>query len=327
MTTKILAPHMKAIVQDGYGSTDVLRLADVDRPPLAADEVLVRIRAASVNVLDWRTMRAAPVVLRFEHGWRRPRQPVPGSDAAGTVEAVGDDVTHLRSGDDVFGVGRGSFAEFTTGAVFRRKPANLSFEAAAAVPVAGTTALQALRDHGGISAGQRVLIEGAGGGVGTFAVQLAKAFGAHVTAATSAGKLDLVSSLGADEVIDRTRDDPLSGATRYDLVVDVGGHRSVAASRRAVAAGGALVLVGAGTGPGGPMARLVEGAVRARVLRQRVVAFVTTPSADDLATLADLIEAGHVSPVIDRAYPLDRAAAGVAYVESGRAAGKVVITV
>jgi len=318
---------VKAIVQDRYGTPDELRLADVEQPSVDDDDVLVRVRAASVNVLDWRRVRAAPVVLRLEEGLRRPRQPVLGIDAAGHVEAVGKNVTHVAPGDEVFGTGRGSFAEYVTGRAFVPKPAGLSFEAAAAVPVAGLTALQALRDKGAITPRKRVLIYGAGGGVGTFAVQLAKDVGSEVTAATSPASLEIVGSIGADRVIDYTRADPTSGATRYDLVVDVGGYRSVAACRRAVAPGGTLVLVGAGTGPGGPVARFLEASVRSRILRQRVVAFVSTQSSGDLLALARRIEAGKVTPIIDRVYQLGETTEALRYLETGQARGKVVITI
>jgi NADPH:quinone reductase-like Zn-dependent oxidoreductase len=318
---------MKAIVQDRYGSPDVLRLTDVDKPMVDDDDVLVRVRAASVNAGDWRRVRASPFVIRLVEGLRRPRTGAVGVDAAGHVEEVGKDVTHLQPGDEVFGVRKGAFAEYVSGRTFVPKPANLTFEHAAAVPVAGSTALQALRDKGRIQPGQRVLVNGAGGGVGTFVVQIAKAFGADVTGVSSTGKLDLVRSIGADHVIDYTREDFTKSGPRYDLIIDVGGTPSLSACRRALTPDGTLVLVGAGSGPGGPIARLLAGFLRSRLLKQRIVAFISRESKEDLLTLKELIEAGKVAPVIDRTYPLSETAEAIRYLESGHARGKVAITV
>jgi NADPH:quinone reductase-like Zn-dependent oxidoreductase len=318
---------LKAIVQDRYGSPDVLRLTDVDEPVVDDDRVLVRVRAASVNTLDWRRVRGSPFALRLDEGLRRPRTSVAGIDAAGHVEEVGKAVTHLQPGDEVFGVGNGAFAEYVSGRTFVPKPVNLTFEHAAAVPVAGWTALQALRDKGSIQPGQKVLVNGAGGGVGTFVVQIAKVFGADVTGVSRTANLDLVRSIGADHVIDYTREDFTRSGSRYDLIVDVGGNRSLSACRRALAPDGTLVLVGAGKGPGGPVGRFLAASVRSRLLKQRVAAFVSWESADDLLTLKELIEAGKVAPVIDRTYPLTRTAEAIRYLESGHARGKVIITV
>jgi NADPH:quinone reductase-like Zn-dependent oxidoreductase len=319
---------MRAIVQDRYGApSEVLRLAEVDKPTAADNAVLVRVRATSVNAGDWRRVRAQPSFVRLVEGLRRPKSPQLGGDAAGVVEGVGKNVAHLRVGDEAYGIRTGAFAEYVSGRSFVRKPRNLTFEQAAAVPIAGITALQGLRDKGGLKSGQRVLINGAGGGVGTFAVQLAKAFGAHVTAVTHGDNTDLMRSLGADEVIDYTRDDFTRGTPRYDLVLDVGGTPSLGACRRALAPGGTLVCVGASRGPGGPMFGLLAALVRSRLLRQRVVSFIAKVRTEDIETLTDLIEAGKVTPVVERTYELSEIADALGQVESGRARGKVVVTV
>ncbi len=319
---------MKAIVQEGYGPPEaVLRLAEVDRPKPDDHGVLVRVRAASVNALDWRRVRGSPFILRFGEGLRTPKKPGLGVDAAGHVEEVGGNVTDLRPGDEVFGVGTGAFAEYTTGRFFVPKPASLTFEQAAAVPVAGLTALQGLRDKGRVTPGQRVLVYGAGGGVGTFTVMVAKALGAEVTAATRPGKLDLVRSLGPDHVIDYTREDFTRGGRSYDVIVDVGGDRSLSACRRALAPGGTLVLAGAGYGASGPIGRVLAAIFRSGVLRQRIVPFISKETTEDLLALMDLIEAGKVTPAIDRTYPLAETPQAIRYLESGDVHGKVVIAV
>jgi NADPH:quinone reductase-like Zn-dependent oxidoreductase len=318
---------MKAIVQNGYGAPDgVLRLADVDVPRVDDDGVLVRVRAASVNALDWRRVRGSPFVLRFDEGFRRPKMPRLGVDTAGSVEEVGRNVKQLRPGDEVFGVGTGAFAEYTTGRTFVPKPANLTFEEAAAVPVAGLTALQGLRDKGGVRPGQSVLVYGAGGGVGTFTVQVAKALGADVTAASRPEKLDLVRSLGPDRVIDYTKEDFTEGGRRYDLFIDVGGDRSLSACWRALVPGGKLVLAGAGRGASGPIGRFLAAFVRSRALRQRIIAFISWESTDDLVVLKDLIEAGKVTPTVDSTYPLEKTPEAIRHLESGSVRGKVVVT-
>jgi NADPH:quinone reductase-like Zn-dependent oxidoreductase len=260
-------------------------------------------------------------------GLRTPKEPGLGVDAAGQVEEVGKNVTHLRPGDDVFGVGKGAFAEYTTGRYFVPKPTTLTFEQAAAVPVAGLTAFQGLRDKGGVQPGQSVLVYGAGGGVGTFTVQVAKALGAEVAAATRPDKVDLIRSLGADRVIDYTREDFTKGGKGYDVVVDVAGTRSLSACRRALVPGGTLVLAGAGHGASGPLGRFAAAFFRSAILRQRIVAFVSKESTEDLLRLKELIEAGKVTPVIDRTYPLAETPEAIRYLESENASGKVVITV
>jgi NADPH:quinone reductase-like Zn-dependent oxidoreductase len=318
---------MKAIVQHSYGPPDVLRLEVVDKPAVPDDAVLVRVHAASVNAGDWRRVRAAPSFVRLVQGIRRPRNPLLGGDAAGQVEAVGKDVTDLHVGDEVFGVRTGALAEYVSGRNFVPKPTSLTFEEAAAVPIAGLTALQAIRDKGKLRPGQRVLVNGAGGGVGTFVVQLAKAFGAEVSAVTTTANLELLRSIGADHVIDYTREDFTRSEQRYDLILDVGGTPSLPAQRRALTPDGTLVLVGAGKGAGGPMASLFAALVRSRLLRQRVVSFIAKVDREDLVTLKELIDAGKVTPVIDRTYPLAETADALRYLEAGHARGKVVVTV
>ena len=318
---------MKAIVQKGYGSVEVLSLQDVAMPVVGDDEILVRVRAASVNVLDWRKMRAAPFVVRMTDGFRTPKQPVLGVDAAGVVETVGKDVTKVNPGDEVFGIGRGSFAEHTVGRTFASKPTNLSFEEAAAVPVAGSTALQSVRDIGKVRSGQSVLINGAGGGVAHLIVQIAKAFGAEVTATTTTDKLDFVRSIGADRIVDYTTEDFRASGERYDVIFEVGGKLTMRACRRSLTPDGRLVLVGAGSGLGGPIGRFISASFRAKVFRQPVIAFVSWESVDDLLTLKHMIEAGSTRPAVDRAYSVVDTPKAVRYVEGGGVRGKVVITV
>ena len=319
---------MKAIVQEGYGAPEaVLRLAEVDRPAPDDDGVLVRVRAASVNALDWRRVRGSPFVLRLGDGLRTPKEPRLGVDAAGVVEEVGSNVTDLRPGDEVFGVGTGAFAEYTTGTYFVPKPANVTLQQAAALPVAGLTALQGLRDKGKFRPGQRVLVHGAGGGVGTFTVMVAKALGAEVTATSRPDKLDLVRSLGADQVIDYTGEDFTRGDRRYDVIVDVGGNRSLSACRRALAPGG-------DPRPGGGRARS-HGPDRS--VHRRDLPFGRLAAAGrcvhllgvdpDLLALKKLVEERKVTPVVDRTFPLEETPVAIRYLESGDAAGKVVIPV
>jgi NADPH:quinone reductase-like Zn-dependent oxidoreductase len=321
---------MKAIVQDRYGSPDVLRLRDVEMPTIANDGVLVRVRATSVNAMDWHLMRGRPYFARVGMGLRRPKQTIPGTDVAGIVEAVGRDVTELRAGDEVFGARSGAYAEYVAGRVrnFVPKPANLSFEEAAAIPVAAITALQALRDQGQVQPGQRVLIIGAGGGVGSFSVELAKAFGATVTAATSTANLELVRSIGADEVVDYTRTDVTRSGQRFDVVLDVGGYRSLRDLARVAAPHGTVVPVGAGKATTfGILSGIVVGQVRRRVLGQRMGFFVGKITRDDLLVLAQLATDGKFTPVIDRRHPLADVASAIRYAETGKTRGKVVITV
>src|SRR6058998_4046410 len=251
---------MKAIVQTGYGSSDVFQLREIEMPVIDDDGVLVRVQAASVNALDWHLMRGIPAIIRLTTGLRRPKSPVPGVDVAGTVESVGRNVTRFRPGDEVFGMRTGAFAEYVAGKErnFVAKPVGLSFEQAAAVPVAGETALQGLRDKGQIRPGQKVLVNGASGGVGTFAVQVAKSFGANVTGVCSPRNVDLVRSIGADRVIDYTREDFTKGGQRFDLILDIGGKRSLFACRRALTRTGTYVIVG---GPSGRWIRPMDRAL------------------------------------------------------------------
>jgi len=327
---------MKAIRFYRYGPPEVLELADIDVPAVGDDEVLIRVRAASVNPLDWHFMRGAPYLVRAMAGLSRPRASATrlGADMAGSVEAVGRNVTGFRPGDEVFGglEDRGTLAEYLSirhDGVVLTKPAGLSFEQAAAVPVAGFTALQALRDKGRIQAGQQVLINGAAGGVGTFAVQLAKAFGAVVTGVCSTGNAELVASLGADQVIDYTREDFTRTGRRYDLLVDIAGNRTLAQTRRVLAPRGVLVGVG-GPNKGrwvGPLARSARMAVLSPAVSQRMVFFLAHQNKDDLVVLRDLLRSGKVTPVIDRTYPLSQAAEAIGYLEQGHARGKVVLTI
>lgn len=321
---------MKAIVQDRYGSPDVLRLSDVEMPTIGDDGVLVRVRATSINAMDWHLVRGRPYMARVGTGLRRPKQAIPGTDVAGTVEAVGRDVTELHPGDEVLGARSGAYAEYVAGRVrnFVLKPANLSFEQAAAIPVAAITALQALRDHGHVQSGQRVLIIGAGGGVGSFAVELAKAFGATVTAATSTPNLELVRSIGADEVVDYTRTDVTCSGQQFDVVLDVGGYRSLRDLARVAAPKGTVVPVGAGKATTlGIVSGIVAGQVRRRVLGQRMGFFVGKITREDLLVLAQFATDGKIVPVIDRSYPLAEIADALRHAGTGKARGKIVVTI
>ena len=324
------SPAMNAIVQDRYGSPDVLEFRSIDRPVIGDDGVLVHVRASSVNALDWHLIRGRPYVARLTTGLRTPKRAVPGADVAGVVAAVGKDVTELRPGDEVFGARDGAFAEYVAGRVrnFVVKPANLTFEQAAAIPVAAITGLQALREKGQVQAGQRVLILGAGGGVGSFAVQLAKVYGAEVTAATRTSNLDMVRSIGADEVIDYRRENATRSGQQYDLILDVGGYGSLRDLSRTVAPGGTVVLVGAGNASSLAIGvQFLAAALRSRLRGQRMLSFLASVTRADLLVLAELAAAGKIAPVIDRTYPLREAAEAVRYVETGQARGKVVITV
>ena len=320
---------MRAMVQDRYGPPEVLRPAEVDVPVPADDQVLVRVVASSVNALDWHTMRGAPVLVRLTDGLRRPRARIRGVDVAGRVEAVGRDVTWAKPGDEVFGARNGAFAEYVAGGTFAPKPANLSFEEAAAIPIAGFTALQAVRDHGRVHPGHRVLVTGAGGGVGSLAVQIAKAHGAHVTAETGADRVAMVAALGADRVVDRGVEDVTQGGDRFDAIVDVAGRAALAALGRLLAKGGILVVVGAaGDGRGlGTLVRPVAAVLRSRLGSRRMVPFVARSNRDDLLALGELAAAGALRPVLDRTYPLDRVGEAIGYLETGRARGKVVVTI
>jgi NADPH:quinone reductase-like Zn-dependent oxidoreductase len=319
---------MKAFVSDRYGSPDVMKLRDVDKPDFTGESALVRVRATSVNAFDWHMLRGKPYLARLGEGFRSPKTTVLGLDVAGIVEAVGANVTHIKPGDRVFGSRTGAFAEYVSGRTMVAMPAGLTFEQAAAVPTAGQTALVGLRDKGEIQAGQRVLINGAGGGVGTFAVQIARALGADVTAVTSTKNVEMVSGIGADRVIDYTREDFTHGAQRYDLIFDVGGNRSLSRTRRVLTPDGTLVLVAPGRGEWiGPIIRILGATVTSRLGRQQVRPFLAPVSRESLLVLKELIEAGKVTPVIDRTYPFAEIPEAVRYLESGHVAGKVVITV
>ena len=324
---------MKAITRDRYGSPDVLQLHDVPKPMPGEGEVLVRVRAASINPYDWHFLRGMPLFARpAATGLLKPKHRILGSDAAGQVEAVGSGVTRLRAGDQVFGlVEHGGLAEYLCASeeLLGLKPRNLTFEQAAAVPLAGTTALQGLRDAGHLSPGENVMIIGASGGVGTFAVQIAKAFGAHVTGVCSTRNLDLVRSIGADQVIDYTCTDFTQTADKHDLILQLAGTHSAAALRRALTPSGRLLL-SSGDSPNrviGPLDRILKAALLSAFVSQDLRAFLAKPRSEDLQTLTELIEAGKVTPVIDRTYPLAEAPAALHYLEQGHARGKVVISV
>jgi len=320
---------MKAIVQDGYGSADVLQLREIDKPVIADDRVLLRVRAASVNAVDWHTVHGALLIRLIGKLLRQATSPVRGVDVAGEVEAVGKNVTRLRPGDEVFGIARGTFAEYATGTEDRllAKPPGLSFAQAATIGVAGATALQGLRDKGQLKPGQRVLIYGAGGGVGTFAVQIAKALGAHVTAVTGTRNVDVIRSLGPDEVVDYTQEDVTRRPQRYDVILDVAATRSLADLRRVLASNGRLVLAGAPkSGWTAVFAHLLLALVLSRFDR-RVVFYVAAVSHDDLRFLKELVETKKVSPVIDKEYTLSEAPEAVRYLGTGQARAKVVINV
>ncbi|WP_426517167.1 NAD(P)-dependent alcohol dehydrogenase [Diaminobutyricibacter sp. McL0618] len=323
---------MKAIVQHRYGSADELALADIDRPAPTDDEVLVRVHAAGVDPSVWHIMEGKPYLIRaVGFGMRAPKTLVRGSDVAGVIEATGANVTGFAPGDEVFGMSAGSFAEFAIARQDRlaRKPARLSFVEAAAMPTSGVTALQALRDRGGVKPGQRVLVIGAGGGVGSFAVQLAVDFGAHVTGVCSTAKVPLVSSLGADEVIDYTRDGLETQGPRFDLVVDTAGNRRLSILRHLLAPGGTLVLVGGeGGGPVlGGISRNLRAGVVAPFARQSLGGMLARANAGDLEYLAERAQAGAVTPHIEQTFPLDRAADAVRRLADGHVAGKLVVTV
>jgi NADPH:quinone reductase-like Zn-dependent oxidoreductase len=314
---------MKAIVYERYGSPDVLELRDIEKPAVTDDGVLVRIRAASTNPYDWHFMRGKPLFTRLMFGLLKPKVHSLGADLAGEVEAVGKDVTRFGPGDAVFGEGAGSFAEYTCApeGTLARKPANLTFEQAAAVPMAGVTALQGPRDSGKIQARQKVLILGASGGVGTFAVQIAKAFGTEVTGVCSTRNVEMVRSIGADHVVDYTREDFTRGTTRYDLMLDTIGNRSLRECCRVLSPKAAYVHVG------GRMARVLVLPIFSPFVSQNLVQLIAKRNKDDLEILSGLIEAGKITPVIDRTYPLSEVPAAIRYLEEGHARGKIVITV
>ncbi|MEU6546901.1 NAD(P)-dependent alcohol dehydrogenase [Streptomyces sp. NPDC046859] len=325
---------MKAVVQDRYGPADTLEFTDVERPVPGAGEVLVRVRAASVNAYDWHFMRGDPLIGRGTMGWRRPRTRIRGRDLAGVVETVGAGVSGLEPGDEVYGEADGTFAEFVCarGDEIGPKPAGLTFEQAAAMPLAGNTALMALRDTARVQAGQTLLVNGASGGVGTFAVQLGKAYGAEVTAVCGARNTDLVRSLGADHVIDRAQEDFARRAERWDVVLDLVGNRSLGDLRRALAPTGTLVLSGGGVYEGGsvvgPMALFLQRQMVAPFARgQRLLDVAARQSRANLAALRELAESGRIAPVVERTYELGEAAEAIRYLEVEHARAKVVITV
>ena len=322
---------MNAIVQDAYGTTDVLELAEIEKPAVERDEVLVRVRSAGVHIGDWLVMGGLPYIIRIMgYGLRKPKNRNPGLEVAGTVEAVGADVKLLQPGDEVFGWCTAAFAEYVSVSAdaLVLKPANVTFEQAAAVPVSAFTALQAVRDKGEVVPGQKVLVIGASGGVGTFAVQIAKAYGAEVTGVSSTRNLDMVRSIGADHVIDYTREDIAAEGDGYDVIVDTAGNRSLSHLRSALAPRGTLVIVG---GSGGRWMMGSGRSLRATMLtpfvRHRLRTFISTQNRDDLVALKDLIEAGEVTPVIDRNFTLSETPDAVAYVGERHTQGKVVITI
>src|SRR5215204_4110469 len=323
---------MKAIVQDVYGPPDVLQLREIDKPQITDDEVVVRVHAAGVGRDVWHVMTGLPYPIRLAgYGLRAPKNPVMGSDVAGVVEAVGKDVTRFQPGDEVFGIGKGSYAEYVCAREDKLapKPANLTFEQAAVVAISGLTVLQGLRDHGRVEPEQKVLVIGASGGVGTYAVQIAKAFGAHVTGVCSTTKVGMVRSIGGDHVIDYTRDDFAEGDQRYDLILDIGGNSSLARLRRALAPRGVLVITG-GEGGGrwlGGTDRQLRALMLSRFVSQKLGTFVNKENHEDMLVLKELIESGKVTPVIDRTYPLSQVPEAIRYLEEGHASGKVVISV
>jgi NADPH:quinone reductase-like Zn-dependent oxidoreductase len=320
---------MKAIVYHGYGPPDVLRCEDVEAPVPRDDEVLVNVRAASVNPLDWHFLRGTPYIGRMAFGLRRPKSTRLGADVAGRVEAVGGSVTRLKPGDEVFGACRGAFAESVCApeSSLVLKPENVTFEQAAAAPVAGFTALQALRDKGRLQPGQTVLINGAGGGVGTFAVQIAKSLGADVTGVCGPGNVERVRSIGADWIIDYTQEDFTLGGQHYDLILDCVGNHPLSAFRRVLNPHGTYIMIGAPDSPWlGPMGRALGALLLSRFGSQSFVVFLARRNQKDLAVLRDLMAAGKVTPVIDRCYRLSEVPAALRYLEEGHARGKVIVS-
>lgn len=328
-------PHMKAVVYTDYGPPDVLQIRDVKKPVPNDDQALVKVHAASVNPYDWHFIRGTPYIMRMMiGGLRKPKDPRVGVDYAGTVEAIGKNVTLLKPGDEVFGNRGGAFAEYVCVRADRAvalKPANITFEQAASVPVAALTALQGLRDHGKVQPGQKVLINGASGGVGTFAVQIAKTLGADVTGVCSDRNVDLVRSLGADHVIDYTKEDFSKGDERYDVILDNVGTQPLSGFRRVLKPKGICVMIGGG-GPNegswiGPMSRPIKAKLMSPFIDQKMGMMMAEGNKADLTIMADLMQSGKVTPVIDRTYPLSEIREAIRYLETGRARGKVIITV
>lgn len=323
---------MQAIVQDRYGSPDVLELRDIEKPSIGEHEVLVRVHAAGVDRGVWHMVTGLPLMIRIMgFGFSGPKVPVPGNDVAGTVEAIGRSVTRFRPGDEVFGGCEGSFAEYASAKETNLvgKPGSLTFQQAAAVPVSALTALQGLRDQGEVTAGQSVLIVGASGGVGTFAVQIAKAFGAEVTGVCSTPKIEMVRSLGADHVIDYTQETIGERSRRYEVVVDIGGNRSLSELRRCLTPRGTLVIIGGENGGRwlGGTHRLLGALLLSPFVGQKLRTFIAKGNREDLETLRQLIVEGTLKPVIDRTFALDEAADAIRYLQEGRARGKTVINV
>jgi NADPH:quinone reductase-like Zn-dependent oxidoreductase len=322
---------MRAIVQEAYGSADVLHMAQIPKPKIAENEVLVRVHAAGLDRGTWHVTTGLPYALRLAYGIRVPKNPVPGLDLAGTVTAVGAAVTRFAAGDQVFGAGKGPFAEYATAreSQLARKPANVSFEQASVVPVSGCTALQALRTAGQIAPGQKVLILGASGGVGSYAVQLAKAAGAVVTGVCSTAKMDLVRSLGADHVIDYSKQDFADGTEHYDLIVDIAGNPTLSRLRRALTPTGTAVITGGEEGGSwtGSMDRQFRALALSPFIRQRLTMVIGAEGSADLEHLAGLLEKGTLVPAIDRTYPLERVPDAIRYFDAGKARGKIAITI
>ena len=322
---------MQAMLNRRYGAAEDLRLEEIEAPSPEAGHVIVRVRAAAVNAGDWRLMRGWPRIARpMMGGLRGPETPVRGWDLAGVVESVADDVETLRPGDEVFGTGTGTFAELATARAdaLAPKPPALPFEEAGAIGVAAVTALQALRDRVQVAPGRRVLVTGAGGGVGTYAVQIAKAYGGEVTGVCSSSKVDLVTKLGADRVIDYAVEDFTRDRRRYDVIFDIAGGRSIRATRRALTADGSLIVIGGKGNTVGPIARIVKVVVlKLFARRQRLIPFLAHPTTADLLELAGMIEAGTLCVAIDTTYPLADAGAAIRYVEDGRVRGKAVVVV
>jgi NADPH:quinone reductase-like Zn-dependent oxidoreductase len=322
---------MRASIYNRYGPPDVIQISEVEKPVPKDDEVLLRIRAAAVNPLDWHFMRGTPYAVRLIAGLRKPKDARLGVDVAGHVEAVGRNVTRFKAGDEMFGSCRGAFAEYACASesALVMKPENVTFEQAASVAIAAFTALQGLRDKGHIQPGQKVLINGAAGGVGTFAVQIAKSFGADVTGVCSTRNLEMVRSIGADQVIDYTREDFTRNAKRYDVFFDAAGNHSLWACRRVLNPKGTYVPVGGSTDRWmiGPLARAITALVLSWFVSQTIVAFfVAKASHEDLAIMHELLKTGKVTPVIDRRYPLNEVPGAIRYLETGHARGKVIIT-
>jgi NADPH:quinone reductase-like Zn-dependent oxidoreductase len=321
---------MRAIVRSRWGSPDVLELREAPRPELTDDRVLVRVRASSVNKSDWHSLTGTPLLARpMLGGILKPKTPLLGTDFAGVVEAVGKDVTDAKPGDEVFGGRDGAYAEYVSAINYVPKPANLTFEEAAAVPIAGLTALQGLRDHAHVQSGQKVLINGASGGVGTFAVQIAKALGAHVTAVCSSRNVELVRALGADRVIDYTKEDFTLGSERYDAMLDITGSKSLRRCKRVLNPGAPIVVIGghASRGPLGPLGHLAGAWLTSRLGGPKATFFVAKVNKADLEALRELLESGKVKPAIEKRYTLSETAEAMRYFGEGHVQSKLVITI